>query len=81
MDYYSKFEEALRKDSIDDCRLGISRVSEAIEKEAKLYLLRAKLSLKLVKYNTYASCIYHLYPYSWLSLSFQLMSMNASKIA
>ncbi|XP_065891397.1 uncharacterized protein [Dysidea avara] len=50
-DYYDKCEEALGKNSTDDCESGISCASEAIEKskdDAKLYLLRAKLSLKLL---------------------------------
>ena len=48
---YSKLEELLRKSSPSDIESGITLASEAIEKyemEAKLYLLRAKLSFKLV---------------------------------
>ena len=49
---YSKLEELLSKSSPSDIESGITLASEAIEKhemEAKLYLLRAKLSFKLVR--------------------------------
>ena len=49
---YSKLEEALRKNSSGDLELGIIAASEAVdqhEMDAKLYLLRAKLSFKLVR--------------------------------
>ena len=49
---YNKLEETLRKSSLTDLESGITLVSEAInqhEMDAKLYLLRAKLSFKLVR--------------------------------
>ena len=48
---YSKLEEVLRKSSSGDLESGIILASEAIEKHernAKLYLLHAKLCFKLV---------------------------------
>ena len=49
---YSKLEEVLRKSSPSELESGVTLTSEAIERdemEAKLYLLRAKLSFKLVR--------------------------------
>ena len=49
---YSKLEEVLRKSSSSDLESGVTMASEAIDKhemDAKLYLLRAKLSFKLVR--------------------------------
>ena len=53
-----KCEEALEKNTTVDCESGISCASEAIERfkdDAKLYLLRAKLSFKLVSRESYTS--------------------------
>ena len=52
---YSKLEEVLRKSSPSELESGVTLASEAIEKdemEAKLYLLRAKLSFKLVRLDS-----------------------------
>ena len=49
---YSKLEEVLRKSSSSDLESGVTMASEVIDKhevDAKLYLLRAKLSFKLVR--------------------------------
>ena len=73
---YSKLEELLRKSSPSDIESGITLASEAIEKhemEAKLYLLRAKLSFKLVRLETrnFIHNLHILFPtYSLLSNSF-----------
>ena len=48
---HKELEEVLRKSSSGDLESGVTMASEAIdkhEKDAKLYLLRAKLSFKLV---------------------------------
>ena len=52
---YSKLEEVLRKSSSSDLESGITLASEAIDEhgmDAKLYLLRAKLSFKLVRLDS-----------------------------
>ena len=49
---HKELEEVLRKSSSGDLESGVTMASEAIdkhEKDAKLYLLRAKLSFKLVR--------------------------------
>ena len=59
---YSKLEEVLRKDSSGDLESGITQASEAIEKHernAKLYLLRAKLCFKLVRLRSLKYIIMH----------------------
>ena len=62
---YSKLEEVLRKSSSGDLESGVTMASEAIdkhEKDAKLYLLRAKLSFKLVSIRrSLKYCIYCFY--------------------
>ena len=49
---HRELEEVLRKSSSSDLESGVTMASEAINKheiDAKLYLLRAKLSFKLVR--------------------------------
>ena len=49
---HKELEEVLKKSSLGDLESGVTMASEAIdkhEKDAKLYLLRAKLSFKLVR--------------------------------
>ena len=63
---YSELEEVLRKNSSGDLELGITQASEAIEKHernAKFYLLRAKLSFKLVRVRILKCiCIIYFFP-------------------
>ena len=70
---YSKLEEVLRKSSPDDLESGITLASETIEKhemDAKLYLLRAKLSFKLVRLESLKCHKFHVLFPSLLSNSF-----------
>ena len=63
----------LRKSSPSDLESGITQASEAIEKhemDAKLYLLRAKLSFKLVRLGSLKCRCSYFVPYSLLSNSF-----------
>ena len=66
---YNKLEEALRKSSLTDLESGITLASEIInlhEMDTKLYLLRAKLSFKLVRpyYCATGMSLMYLYPIS-----------------
>ena len=70
---YNKLEEMLRKSSPSDLESGITLASEAIEEhemDAKLYLLRGKLSFKLVRLRSLKCRYSYFVPYSLLSNSF-----------